>query len=84
MSLLYHPEALAGIPRDRTTSTQLKVKIGWLWRNRHGVRHLPLSGDLAGFYKRRAGKYRIIYTFDADRDEMVIRLIGPRDTIYKQ
>ena len=84
MSLLYHPDALAGIPRDRNTSIQLKVKIEWLWRNRHGVRHLPLSEDLTGFYKRRVGKYRIIYTFNIARDEMVIRLVGPRDTIYKQ
>ena len=38
--------------------------------------------NLTGFRKRRLGRYRIIYTFDADLDDMVIHLVDSRDTVY--
>jgi hypothetical protein len=49
-------------------------KIEWLWVNRFLVTHFPLSGDLSGFYKHRLGKYRIIYSFDENSDEIHIKL----------
>ena len=58
-------------------------KIDWLWLNREYVTHQPLSENLSEFYKRRVGKYRILYTYDNDSDDMVIYLLGLRDTIYK-
>ena len=50
--------------------------------NRRAVSHDSLGYNLSGFYKRRLGKYRIIYTYDDESDEMVIRLVGTRDEIY--
>ncbi|MEX2599348.1 MAG: hypothetical protein WD533_06800 [Dehalococcoidia bacterium] len=44
--------------------------------------HLPLSANLAGFYKRRVGIYRIIYTWGPDPDDMVVYKVGTRDDIY--
>mgnify|MGYP001127080703 CR=1 FL=1 len=81
MPLLFAPDALDGIPpNDRGT---LIRKIDWLWINRMMIAHHPLRGDLAGFFKRRVGDYRIIYTYDNPVDEMVIHLVGLRDSIYK-
>jgi mRNA interferase RelE/StbE len=81
MSLLYDPDALASIPSNDID--RVMKKIDWLWLNREFVTHESLSENLSGFYKRRLGKYRIIYTYDNDSDDMVIRLAGLRDTIYK-
>jgi len=81
MPLLFNPDAVEDIPRQE--EDRLMKKIEWLWVNRFLVTHFPLSGDLSGFYKRRLGKYRIIYTFDENSDEMIIHLVGLRDTIYK-
>jgi mRNA interferase RelE/StbE len=59
-------------------------KIEWLWTNRRVVNHFPLSANLSGFYKRRLGDYRIIYSYDPNPDELVIHLVGTRDDIYKK
>jgi mRNA interferase RelE/StbE len=82
MSLLYDPDALVSIPHNDID--RVMKKIDWLWLNREFVTHESLSENLSEFYKRRLGKYRIIYTYDNDSDDMVIRLAGLRDTIYKE
>ena len=81
MGLLFDPDAFKGIPRHDIS--RLMRKINWLWANRRSVTHFPLSEDLSGFYKRRVGKYRILYSYDNDSDDMTIHLVGQRDTIYK-
>jgi len=81
MSLLFDPSALASVPRSDVD--RIMKKIDWLWLNREYVTHETLSENLSGLYKRRLGKYRILYTYDNDSNDMVIRLVGLRDTIYK-
>ena len=81
MSLFFVPDALESIPQDQ--KERLIRKIDWLWVNRMVVTHLALRGDLSGFFKRRVGDYRIIYTYDNPSDEMVIHLVGLRDSIYQ-
>ena len=82
MGLLFDPDALKGIPLQ--DAERLKAKIDWLWRHRLGIQHAPLKENLAGLYKRRIGKYRIVYSWEPNPDDMVIRLVGPRDDIYKR
>jgi len=83
MPLRFDEDAfLPGIPEEDLR--RLMGKIEWLWANRRVVNHSPLSGQLTGFFRRRLGKYRIIYTYDPNPDELVIRLVGPRDDIYKK
>ena len=79
MGLSYHADALTDIPQRDIR--RLLEKIDWLWTNRNTVNHFPLSENLSLFYKRRLGNYRIIYTFDPNPDDMVIRRIGTRDEI---
>ena len=83
MGLLFSPDALDGLPRE--IAPHAKAKINWLWMHRIAIQHTPLRENLSGCYKRTvAKKYRIIYTFDADQDEMVIQRVGHRDLIYKR
>lgn len=82
MGLSIDPDALEGIPRQ--DAQRVLDKIQWLWDNRLAVTHLPLSANLAGYYKRRLGKYRIIYSYEPNPGDMVVRLVGTRDEIYDQ
>jgi len=81
MALLFDPQAFLSVPRQ--DAERIIKKIDWLWLNREYVTHKPLSENLSGFYKRRLGKYRILYSYDNDSDDMTIHLVGLRDTIYK-
>lgn len=40
--------------------------------------------NLSEFYKKRVGKYRIIYSYDENPDDLVVRLVGTRDSIYQE
>lgn len=80
MPLTVHPDALGDIPQQDIE--RVLSKIEWLWANRMSIRHYPLTGNLSGFYRRRLGKYRIIYTYSDNPTDMVIRLVGTRDGIY--
>ena len=79
--LLFDPGALSGIPQ--LEGERILEKIDWLWDNRGVIIHYPLRHELSGYYKRQLGRYRIIYSYDENPDEMVIRLVGTRDSIYK-
>lgn len=82
MSLTYDPAALAEVPQNQLA--RAKKKIEWLWHNRAHVRHERLRHELNPFLKIRTGDLRIIYTFDADSDDMKIRVVGMRDDIYER
>ncbi len=81
MPLLYDDDALSDVPAQDLQ--RIVEKAEWLWVYRQAVTHHPLRHNLSGFYKRRAGNYRIIYTYDTELDELVIRLVGTRDDVYK-
>ena len=78
--LSFDPDAFSGV--GKSESERLLQKIEWLWANRFVVVHHPLRHDLSGFFKRVIGKYRIVYRYDTDSDDMAIYLVGTRDTIY--
>ena len=80
--LRFDPDAFSGI--SRSESERLLKKIEWMWDNRRLIVHHPLRHDLSGFCKRVIGKYRIVYSYDYDSDDMLIFLAGTRDTIYQE
>jgi mRNA interferase RelE/StbE len=82
MPLLFAENAFEGIPDS--DAQRLMTKAEWLWVHRRLVTHHPLGGSLSQFYKRRLGKYRILYTYDDGTDELIVRLAGTRDDIYKR
>jgi len=79
--LHFDPDAFSGV--GKLEGERLLKKIEWLWDNRHIVIHHPLRHDLSGFFKRVVGKYRVVYSYDDDSDDMIIYLVGTRDTIYQ-
>ena len=78
---LFAPDALSGIPQ--VEGERILEKTDWLWDNRGIIIHHPLRHGLSGYCKRQLGRYRIIYSYDENPDEMVIHLVGTRDSIYK-
>ena len=81
MALLFAPDAFKDIQGSETD--RIMRKINWVWENRFLVKHEPLRWDLSGYFKRRVGNYRIIYTYDEPSDQMTIHLVGLRDSIYQ-
>lgn len=79
---LIHEDALADLPPQDIE--RVLDKAEWLWKHRAEILHHPLEGNLSGFYKRRLGKYRIIYTYNENPDDLVIRLVGTRESIYQE
>ena len=82
MPLRFNPDAFdKSIPQH--IRERVQNRIYWLWENRVVVRHLPLTGELAGFNKLVFSEYRIIYTFAHDKDELVVHRVAPRKTVYR-
>ena len=82
MALRYDPDAFEHVPPSEYQ--KLTRKCEWLWTNRQTLSHTALRHDLNPFLRRPVGAYRIIYTYDNDQDEMVIRLIAHRNVVYKR
>ena len=81
MPLSYDPNAFDKVPKKDIR--MLVSKMEWVWKHRHEIRHLSLKDNLVGYYKRRIDPYRIIYSYENDRDTMIVHLIGTRDEIYQ-
>ena len=67
---------------DVEVRRRIREKLLWLADHAEAIRHLPLSGDLAGLCKRRVGSYRILYQVVSEKRVMVIHAIGHRREIY--
>lgn len=79
-------EYLQGLARaDPKTAQGIISRIKWLGDNGEVIKHIPLSGDLVGLYKRPVGKYRVIYKIIRlkDKNRIEIRMIGHRKEIYR-
>ena len=83
----FRPEAEADLAKltkqDWTAAQRILSKIKWLAENCAHAKHEPLSGDLAGFFKRRVGDYRVVYMVDTNSHTIEICVIGHRKDIYK-
>lgn len=82
MALRYDPNALDDVPVSE--QRRFVRKCEWIWTNRAVLTHAFLRHDLNPFFKWEVGNYRIIYTYDDDSDDLVIRLIAHRRYVYKR
>ena len=84
MPLTYDPDAFNLIKNHpKRNKNRLLEKAEWIWVHRHEINHLPLKGNLSGYYKRPVGRiYRLIYLYDEDTDEIHICWGGLRRDIY--
>ena len=81
MALRYDPSAFEYAPVSE--HRRFILKCDWLWTNRQILPHRLLRNDLNPFLKWEVGHYRIIYTYDSESDELVIRLIAHRREVYR-
>ena len=78
------PKALDALESlDKVTVKRILDKLSWLSENFDNLTPFPLKGALSGTYKLRAGDWRVIYSFDADKRIITVHLIGHRKDIYK-
>ena len=68
---------------DKQISRRIVKRIRWLAENLDDVKPVALKGNLAGFYKLRAGDYRVIYEILHNERVIVIHLIGHRREVYR-
>lgn len=67
-----------------TSAIQERIlkKISWLSENLDDLTPQALSADLSGLFKLRVGDYRIIYSFDPNRQCITVHKVGHRRDIY--
>ena len=79
------PEAERDIARlDTPIAARVKSRLAWFIEHADGTTPLPLSADLAGFFKLRAGDWRIVYSVDEEKETMTIHGVEHRSKVYKR
>ena len=66
-----------------TVAQRIISRIQWLAEHFDEIKPELLTGTLSGFFKLRAGDYRIIYKVRRDENLIVIHRIGHRREVYK-
>lgn len=69
---------------DKPIARRIVRRIKWLAENLDDLQPEAMTGDLSGFFKLRAGDYRILYEILRDEQTIVIHLIGHRREIYRR
>jgi len=68
---------------DLAVAQRIISRIQWLAEHFDEIKPELLTGTLTGFFKLRAGDYRIIYKVRKDANLIVIHRIGHRREVYK-
>ena len=69
---------------DKPIGRRVVQRIKWLAANLDDLTPESLTGDLAGFYKLRAGDYRVLYEIFHEEQTIVIHKIGHRREVYRR
>ncbi|MUL34847.1 type II toxin-antitoxin system RelE family toxin [Gloeocapsopsis dulcis] len=76
-------EATDGLKKLTSTIQQrILNKIRWLSENLDNLTPQPLSAELSGLFKLRVGDYRIIYSFDTNKQCVTVHKVGHRRDVY--
>jgi mRNA interferase RelE/StbE len=69
---------------DSAIRRRILKRIQWLGQHFEEISPDTLAGEeWQGFFKLRAGDYRIIYAVDAQAKKLIVRAIGHRRDIYR-
>ena len=63
-------------------SVKQRVKEGFRFLGQNPLGGEPLQNELAGRWKLRVGRFRIIYRLEETRRAVVVIAVGPRKNIY--
>lgn len=69
---------------DRAVQFRVAERLRWFEANFERIIPLPLGGKWLGFFKLRAGDWRIIYNTNDAEKLIVVHLIDHRSRIYKR
>jgi mRNA interferase RelE/StbE len=69
---------------DKPVGRRVVKRIRWLAANLDDLTPESLTGDLAGFYRLRAGDYRVLYEILHEEQTIVIHQIGHRREVYRR
>jgi mRNA interferase RelE/StbE len=81
----FTPEAERDFKKlDKSLKRRISEKLDWLLKNFDSIIPLPLTGKWQGFFKLRAGDWRVIYKVEWEKNRIIVYLIDRRDKIYKR
>ncbi|WP_423213202.1 type II toxin-antitoxin system RelE family toxin [Planktothrix agardhii] len=43
----------------------------------------PLKGELAGYYRYRVGDYRVVYSINEEKKQIIVIVIAHRRQVYE-
>jgi len=69
---------------DTAVALRIVSRIRWLAENLDEIQPEALRGDLVGFYKLRAGDYRVVYEIVQSEQAIVIHVVGHRREVYRK
>jgi mRNA interferase RelE/StbE len=69
---------------EKAVARRIAGRIRWLAENLDDVQPEALTGNLVGFYKLRAGDYRVVYEIFHSEQTIIVHLVGHRREIYRR
>jgi len=69
---------------DAAIARRIKARLSWFIEHFDETVPLRLSHAFIGYYKLRAGDWRIIYEVNEEEMRVVVHAVGRRDKIYKR
>lgn len=68
---------------DKNIAQRVLKKLRWMVENFEVVKHEALTGEWEGIFKLRVSDYRVLYTFDAAQQRIIVHFIRHRREVYK-
>ena len=68
---------------DTKVVERVMVRVYWLAANLDRIKPEALKGRFKGYFKLKAGDYRIVYAIDQAHRLIIIHDIGHRSGVYK-
>lgn len=68
---------------DTPIAERVIKKLRWLAENFDSLKPEVLTGEWQGVFKLRMGDYRILYTFDKGKREIIVHFVRHRSEIYR-
>lgn len=67
---------------DASIAQRVLKKLRWLAENFETIRPEALTGPWQGVFKLRVGDYRVLYTYDREKQRIVVHFIRHRREVY--
>ena len=83
-NVVFTPNAEADLGRlNARDAQQVLKKLRWLAENFDAISPEALTGHWQGVFKLRVGDYRVLYTYDRAKPEIVVHFVRHRREVYK-